>query len=87
MTAGDISDWFGLAKSTAGNKSKEVSELLKLSYSNHEFLLNDILDNNLMVWMLSVNGFYVDIRKMPREAQVVAYNKGLIPYIPADRDE
>jgi hypothetical protein len=27
----------------------------------------------------------VDIRSMPREAQVVAYEQGLIPWIPADR--
>ena len=86
MTAGDISDWFGLAKSTAGGKSKEVSDLLKLSYFNSEFVLNEMLEKNPMIWMLSVNGLFMDIRKMPREAQVVAYNKGLIPYIPADRD-
>jgi hypothetical protein len=27
----------------------------------------------------------MDIRKCPREAQVVAFEKGLIPDIPADR--
>ena len=30
--------------------------------------------------------YMVDIRSMPREAQIVAYEKGLIPYIPADRN-
>ena len=35
------------------------------------------------VWMLSVNGFLVDIRTMPLEAQLIAYEEGLIPYIPA----
>jgi len=29
----------------------------------------------------------MDIRQAPREAQVVAYEMGLIPYIPADRHE
>ena len=87
MAVGDIAEWFGLAKSTAGNKAKEISDILKLSYSNHEFLLKDILEDSPMVWMLSVNGFFVDIRTMPREAQIVAFNKGLIPYIPADRNE
>jgi hypothetical protein len=28
----------------------------------------------------------VDLRHMPREVQVIAYEKGLITYIPADRD-
>jgi hypothetical protein len=27
----------------------------------------------------------VDVRHMPREVQAIAYEKGLIPYIPADR--
>jgi hypothetical protein len=35
--------------------------------------------------MLEVNGFITDIRRCPREAQVVAFQKGLIPYIPADK--
>lgn len=32
-----------------------------------------------------VNGFIIDIRTAPREVQELAYRKGLIPYIPADR--
>jgi len=35
--------------------------------------------------MLEVNGFLMDIRSAPRELQEVAFEKGLIPYIPADR--
>ena len=37
--------------------------------------------------MLEVNGFLMDIRMAPRKAQVAAYEKGLIPYVPADRQE
>ena len=40
-----------------------------------------------MVWMLQVNGFMVDIRHPLSEMQEIAFNKGLIPYIPADRQE
>jgi hypothetical protein len=29
----------------------------------------------------------VDIRECPREVQEVAFEKGLIPYIPADRQD
>ena len=43
------------------------------------------MEDNPLVWMLSVNGFLMDIRQAPRDAQVVAFEKGLIPYIPADR--
>jgi hypothetical protein len=35
--------------------------------------------------MAQVNGVLVDLRMMPREVQEIAFEKGLIPYIPADR--
>ena len=43
------------------------------------------MDDNPLIWRLQVNGFLMDIRHAPREAQEVAFNKGPIPYIPADR--
>ena len=43
------------------------------------------MDENPVAWMLEVNGFLMDIRNAPRELQEVAFEKGLIPYIPADR--
>lgn len=36
--------------------------------------------------MLQVNGMLVDVRFMPREVQEIAYQKGLIPFIPVDRN-
>jgi hypothetical protein len=33
-----------------------------------------------------VNGLLVDLRDMPREIQEIAFEDGLIPYIPADRE-
>lgn len=38
-----------------------------------------------MVWTLQVNEFMVDVRHALREVQEIVFNKGLIPYIPADR--
>ena len=35
--------------------------------------------------MAEVNGVLVDMREMPREVQVIAYEKGMIPYIPEDQ--
>ncbi len=45
------------------------------------------MDENPLVWILKVNGLLMDIRDAPREAQQVAYEQGLIPYIPADREK
>lgn len=35
--------------------------------------------------MAEVNGLLVDLRDMPRDVQEIAFAKGMIPYIPADR--
>ena len=44
-----------------------------------------LMERNPLVWMAEVNGVLVDLRDMPREVQVIAYEQGLIPYVPADR--
>jgi hypothetical protein len=49
-------------------------------------MLKSIVDRNPLVWMAEVNGMLVDLRNMPREVQVIAYEKGMIPYIPADQE-
>ena len=38
-----------------------------------------------MVWIVDVDGLAVDMRYMSRKIQEMAYQKGLIPYIPEDR--
>jgi hypothetical protein len=49
------------------------------------WMLKSIVALDPFVWMAEVNGILVDIREMPREVQVIAYEKGMIPYIPADQ--
>jgi hypothetical protein len=39
-----------------------------------------------MAWMIIVDGFVLNARTMPREVQKIAYRKGLIPYIPEDKE-
>jgi hypothetical protein len=48
------------------------------------WMLKDVVDQSALVWMAEVNSILVDIRDMPREVRVIAYEKGIIPYIPAD---
>jgi hypothetical protein len=50
-------------------------------------MLRSVIDRNPLVWMAEVNGFLVDLRDMPREVQVIAYDKGMIPYVPADQGQ
>ena len=80
-----IFEFFGIAESTGHNKSKEIRELLKMSPLSPEWTLQSRLADNPMVWMLKVNGLVIDIRHAPLELQQLAFAKGLIPFIPAER--
>jgi hypothetical protein len=50
------------------------------------WMLKNFVDRNPLVWMAKVNGLLVDLRDMAREAQAIAFTKGMIPYIPADQE-
>jgi hypothetical protein len=47
----------------------------------------DCLTGVPLVWMLQVNGLMIDIRQALAELQRLAYEKGLIPFIPAERGD
>jgi hypothetical protein len=82
-----IDQTFGVAESTGQGKSRTIRNLLKIGSLDPRWTLRSRLDENPMVWMLQVNGFFLDIRDAPRALQEQAFAKGLIPYIPADRAE
>lgn len=67
------------------NKSKEIRDLLNMYQLSPEWMTPSRIDESPVAWLLQVNGLIVDARHMPREVQEIAYEKGLIPYIPADR--
>ena len=77
---------FGVGESTGQGKSQAIRTLLKIHQFDHQWMLPSRMDDNPMIWVVEVNGFPMDIRRCPREAQEIAFEKGLIPYIPADRD-
>jgi hypothetical protein len=82
-TADELSAAFGVAKSTMSSKAKQVRDLLKMSYFRPEFLRADMIAENPMVWFIEVDGLAVDSRSLPIDYQVVAFQRGYIPYIPA----
>jgi hypothetical protein len=82
-----IYTFFGIAESTGQNKSKEIRDALRMGPLSPEWTLPSRLADNPMVWMLQVNGFIIDIRDAPIELQRAAFEKGLIPYVPAEREE
>lgn len=84
----EIAEWFGVSTATMHSKAKAIREGLGLIAFDPDFTLPSRIDENPLVWMLQIkNGLIIDIRHAPREAQVAAYERGLIPYIPADRRE
>ena len=87
MKSKEIAKGFGISVATMQARAKIIREGLELMPFDPDWCLPSKLGDNPLVWMLMVNGIPVDIRYAPREAQVVAYEKGLIPYIPADRQE
>lgn len=85
MRMTDIDEGFGVSEATGSAKSMAIRDLLGIDRLDPAWTLPSRMDENPLVWMLEVNGLMMDIRRCPREAQVVAFEKGLIPYIPADR--
>jgi hypothetical protein len=85
MSADEIGAAFGMAASTAGNRGRQVRELLKIRHLDHQWMRAEFIESNSAIWLVSVNGLTVDVRRMPRAIQEEAYRKGYIPYIWADR--
>ena len=52
-----------------------------------EWTLQSNLADNPIVWMVQVDGLVIDIRHAPLELQQLAFAKGLIPFIPAERSD
>jgi len=85
MTMADVCAAFGVGQSTASAKARIIFDTLKTHQLDPKWSLQRLLDQNPVVWMAEVNGILVDLRQMPREVQEIAFQKGMIPYIPADR--
>ncbi len=86
LRSDELCAWFGLSKSTGGNKSNQIKQILKIGVMDMQWTLPSRMEKNPMAWTISVNGFIVDARSLPRPLQEEAYRKGLIPYIPEKKE-
>ena len=86
MTLAEVCAAFGVGQSTASAKARAISQALGVNRLDPSWSLPSLLDTNPLVWMAEVNGLLVDLREMPREIQEIAFEQGMIPYIPADRE-
>jgi len=86
MTMADVCAAFGVGQSTASGKARVISDALRTHRMDPTWMLASLVDRNPLVWLAEINGMLVDLRDMPREVQVIAFEKGMIPYVPADRE-
>ncbi len=84
MKMTEIDKVFGVSSGTGQAKSKAIRDLLKVRPFDTEWTLPSRMADNPMIWMISVNGFIVDARHMPREVQEEAVRRGLIPFLPGE---
>jgi len=82
VPSSQIANYFGLSPSTMQAKSKQIRDLLGIYQMDPDWTLPSKIDDNLLAWMIQVNGIAIDARWAPREIQEEAFRKGLIPYIP-----
>jgi hypothetical protein len=82
IKANELYQHFGVGQSTGQGKSKQIRDMMNMHQMDPNWCLPSKVDDNPMIWMISVNGFIVDARFAPREIQEEAFLKGIIPYIP-----
>jgi hypothetical protein len=87
MRLGDIDAGFGVSEGSGAAKLAAIRKMLNLHPLDPNWTLPSRLEDNPLVWMLNVNGLMMDVRQAPREIQEIAFNKGLIPYLPSDRKQ
>lgn len=85
MRLDELCKLFGVSQQTASTKAKTIREGLGLYQFHPEWTISNLMEDNPLIWMFTIDGMPMDIRTAPREIQVIAYEQGLIPYIPADR--
>lgn len=80
-----IYGFFGIGESSCQSKSKAIRKLLNIHQFSSEWTLPSKLGGNPLVWLIEVNGYMIDARNASIEIQRIAFAKGFIPYVPADR--
>lgn len=85
MNTTDLCNGFGISKSTGATKARVVRNTLGMAQLDVNWCLPSKMDDNTMAWLITVNEMITDARHLPRELQEIAYKKGIISYIPADK--
>jgi hypothetical protein len=79
----ELASLLGVKQTTMANKGRLIMDTLGIGLLDPEYCRRDLLDRNPLVWMLKVDGLIVDAHSLPEAVQVQAWQRGLIPYVPA----
>lgn len=69
LSISDINDYFGTSKSTIGNKSKQIRELLKIDLWDNEFSTKRMNESNPYANLVMVDGLIVPLNTLPEHYQ------------------
>lgn len=86
ITSKDLCTWFGLGQATVSAKSKSIRDMFKMYQMDPNWTLPSKIMDNPLIWMVSFDGYIVDIRTAPYDLQVAALEAGVIPFIPKKTD-
>jgi hypothetical protein len=86
LQADELCRLFGVSQSSAANKARQIRNMFDMVQADPHWYRPSQMDENPMAWMVMVNGLIMDVRTLPREIQEEAYRKGLIPYLPGQRE-
>ena len=70
-TIDEINEFYGTVKSTTGNKSKQIRDLLKLNHYDSEFSTKSMRENNPYAKLVMVDGIIVNVETLPEEFQEI----------------
>ena len=82
LTSKELCAWFDLGQNTISAKSKFIRDMLKMYQIDTNWCLPSKVIDNPLTWMVSFDGYIVDVRTAPYEMQLAALEAGVIPFIP-----
>lgn len=82
LTAAELAQLFGVAKSSISAKASVINRLFRISLFDPRWTLPSRLADNPLTWLVEIDGFVVDARALPLTLQHAAVRQGAIPYLP-----
>ncbi|MBS2548184.1 hypothetical protein KGQ19_15050 [Catenulispora sp. NL8] len=77
-----LAELLGVKQTTMGNKGALIRDLFGIGRFHEEFIRADMIEKNLMSWLVEVDGLIMDARSLPVPVQHELARVGIIPYVP-----